>query len=79
MLALKVAEYGVMRDRAGEAPLLLLDDVLSELDRDRAAAFLSGVGEYEQAFVTATHAPDGLPLASRIYAVERARLAAAVA
>ena len=40
VLALKVAEYAVMRERAGESPLLLLDDVLSELDEERAAAFL---------------------------------------
>ncbi|MBV8067265.1 MAG: DNA replication and repair protein RecF, partial [Candidatus Eremiobacteraeota bacterium] len=31
VLALKVAEYAVMRERSNEAPLLLLDDVLSEL------------------------------------------------
>ncbi len=77
VLALKVAEYGVMRERAGEAPLLLLDDVLSELDGDRAAAFLAGVGAYEQAFVTATHLPDGLPAHVRTYAVEQARVVAA--
>jgi DNA replication and repair protein RecF len=57
VLALKVAEYSVMRDRTGEAPLLLLDDVLSELDEQRADAFLDGVGAFEQAFVTATHLP----------------------
>ncbi|HTU80711.1 MAG TPA: DNA replication/repair protein RecF [Candidatus Acidoferrales bacterium] len=74
VLALKVAEYGVMRERAGEAPLLLLDDVLSELDRDRAAAFLSGIGEYEQAFVTATNLPPGLPAGVRTYVVEDARV-----
>lgn len=61
VLALKVAEYSVMRDRDGEAPLLLLDDVLSELDDERAAAFLAGIGGYEQAFVTATQRPSGLP------------------
>lgn len=72
VLALKVAEYVVMRDRANEAPLLLLDDVLSELDAARAAAFLSGVGGYEQAFVTATHLPEGLPGDARVYAVDRA-------
>jgi DNA replication and repair protein RecF len=72
VLALKVAEYSVMRDRSGEAPLLLLDDVLSELDAERAAAFLAGVGGYEQAFVTATHVPEGLPPAARIYRIERA-------
>lgn len=63
VLALKVAEYTVMRERSGEAPLLLLDDVLSELDEERATAFLAGIGDYEQAFVTATHLPAGLPAA----------------
>jgi len=72
VLALKVAEYSVMRDRANEAPLLLLDDVLSELDQERAAAFLAGVGGYEQAFVTATHLPPGLPASARVYGIERA-------
>jgi DNA replication and repair protein RecF len=73
VLALKVAEYSVMHDRSGEAPLLLLDDVLSELDPERAQAFLAGVGSFEQAFVTATHLPDGLPPA-RLYTIESARV-----
>lgn len=64
VLALKVAEYSVMHERSGEAPLLLLDDVLSELDTDRAAAFLEGVGNYEQAFITATTPPRELPAAA---------------
>jgi DNA replication and repair protein RecF len=76
VLALKVGEYSVMRDRSGEAPLLLLDDVLSELDAERAAAFLAGVGAYEQAFVTATHVPAGLPAAARTYRIERAQVTA---
>jgi DNA replication and repair protein RecF len=76
VLALKVAEYTVMHERSGEAPLLLLDDVLSELDPQRAAAFLSGVGAFEQAFVTATHLPQGLPPAKR-YTIEDARVTAA--
>ncbi len=50
-----------MSERADEAPLLLLDDVLSELDEERGSAFLAEVGDYEQAFVTATHVPLGLP------------------
>ncbi len=75
VLALKVAEYGVMHERSGEAPLLLLDDVLSELDPARAEAFLAGVGAFEQAFVTATHLPAGLPEA-RLYAIEDARVSA---
>ncbi|HEY9085292.1 MAG TPA: DNA replication/repair protein RecF [Candidatus Tyrphobacter sp.] len=74
VLALKIAEYLVMRDRAGEAPLLLLDDVLSELDEQRAAAFLGGVGDYEQAYVTATHRPPRLPVQSAIFVVEAAHV-----
>jgi DNA replication and repair protein RecF len=76
VLALKVAEYSVMRDRSNEAPLLLLDDVLSELDGERAAAFLAGVGDYEQAFVTATHAPVGLPGRTRVHTIEAASIVA---
>ena len=66
VLALKVAEYSVMRDRWDEAPLLLLDDVLSELDEERAAAFLAELAEYEQAFITATHRPGRLPAGARL-------------
>jgi DNA replication and repair protein RecF len=79
VLALKVAEYAVMRERAGESPLLLLDDVLSELDEERAAAFLAGVGDYEQAFVTATHLPGGLPERTTIYGVREARVSVGAA
>ncbi len=83
VLALQVAEYVVMRDRANEAPRLLLDDVLSELDAARAAAFLAGVGALRQAqddtvqaFVTATHLPEGLPADARVYSVDRASVRA---
>ena len=76
VLALKVAEYGVLESRAGEAPLLLLDDVLSELDPDRQRAFLSGVGSFEQAFVTTTH-PVDVPVAAayKIFAATLERVA----
>lgn len=73
VLALKVAEYSVMLERSGEAPLLLLDDVLSELDPGRAQAFLSGVGGFEQAFITVTHLPEGLSQA-RVWSIEAAQV-----
>jgi DNA replication and repair protein RecF len=76
VLALKVAEYAVMHERSNEAPLLLLDDVLSELDEERAAAFLDGIGDYEQAFVTATHVPPGLPAGARVARVREAQVEA---
>ena len=73
VLAVKVAEYAVMHERSGEAPLLLLDDVLSELDAARARAFLDGVGGFEQAFITATQLPDALP-AGTVYDIKDARV-----
>jgi DNA replication and repair protein RecF len=76
VLALKIGEYQIMRDRSADAPLLLLDDVLSELDERRAAAFLEGIGEYEQVCVTSTHVPSRLPRASAAFRIERARVSA---
>jgi len=72
VLALKVAEYAVARIRSGEAPLLLLDDVLSELDPQRQRAFLGEVGSFDQAFVTTAHAID-VP-AAVTYRIEGAHL-----
>lgn len=74
VLALKVAEYAVMLDRSNDAPLLLLDDVLSELDEQRAAAFLEEIGEYAQTFVTATHLPTGLPASARLARIVNGRV-----
>jgi DNA replication and repair protein RecF len=75
ILALKLAEYATLRDRSGEAPLLLLDDVLSELDDERAAAFVDGLGGYEQVFLTAVQLPAALRSGAHVYAIERARVA----
>lgn len=72
ILALKVAEYTVSLARSGEAPLLLLDDVLSELDADRQQAFLQGIGAFGQAFVTTTQ-PVDIPAAAA-YRIEAARV-----
>ena len=41
-LALKLAECAVIREITGEQPIILLDDVLSELDKTRRDYFLSG-------------------------------------
>jgi DNA replication and repair protein RecF len=58
VLALKVAEYSLLYRATGEAPLLLLDDVLSELDSLRRRAFLDSIGSYDQAFITSTDPPE---------------------
>lgn len=69
VLALKVAEYEVMRTRAGDAPILLLDDVLSELDAQRAAGFLAALGSFEQAFLTTTEVPAGFASALTTFSI----------
>ncbi|MBX5464213.1 MAG: DNA replication and repair protein RecF [Clostridia bacterium] len=53
-LALRMAQFALLRARRGEAPLLLLDDVFSELDGERRQRLLSLLlPETEQAWVTA--------------------------
>ncbi len=51
-LALKLAEAQFMTARAGDRPLLLLDDVLSELDPLRRGYLLERIGGYEQSLLT---------------------------
>lgn len=65
VLACKVAEYDVMRARTTDAPILLLDDVLSELDPERAGGFLGAVSGFEQAFLTTTELPRTVGAAAR--------------
>ena len=56
-LALKLAELFYLRENVGEAPILLLDDVMSELDAERRSALLSFIrSEKIQTFITATDA-----------------------
>jgi len=54
VLALRLAEARFLRQRRGDSPVLLLDDVLSELDAHRRAAVLASVADYEQVLITAT-------------------------
>jgi DNA replication and repair protein RecF len=54
VLGLLLAEADAVSDRRGEPPLLLLDDVLSELDADRRSALLGRLPAGAQAVVTAT-------------------------
>jgi DNA replication and repair protein RecF len=58
ILALKLAELDVLRSVDGRSPLLLLDDVFSELDPERRAHLVRRIGELPQAFVTTTSLDD---------------------
>ena len=54
VLAMRLAEAGHLANERGQEPVLLLDDVLSELDATRRETVLETVGKYEQCIVTAT-------------------------
>jgi DNA replication and repair protein RecF len=56
LLALLLAEAETIADRTGVPPLLLLDDVLSELDPERRRILADRVRSAGQALVTATDA-----------------------
>ena len=60
-LALKLAEVQMMREETGDTPLLLLDDVMSELDAARRQAMLAALAEVDQALVTTTDWGDFTP------------------
>jgi DNA replication and repair protein RecF len=62
VLALLLAEAALITDRRGIPPLLLLDDVLSELDPSRREILAARVAEQGQTLVTATEA-SALPTA----------------
>jgi len=53
-LSLKLGEARFMQQETGKSPVLLLDDVLSELDEERRGQLLKSVLDYRQVLITAT-------------------------
>ncbi|HEX5807974.1 MAG TPA: DNA replication/repair protein RecF [Anaerolineales bacterium] len=54
LLSLKLAEVNWMKDRTGEWPVILLDEVMAELDPQRRADLMKYIRETEQVLVTTT-------------------------
>jgi DNA replication and repair protein RecF len=70
VLALKMAELNTVQDIFGEAPLLLLDDVSSELDAARNRNFINFLTDRDiQVFITTTERSPALLGAVTHYAV----------
>jgi DNA replication and repair protein RecF len=55
-LALRLAETGYIENEAGDKPILLLDDILSELDARRRGSVLETLGGADQMLITTTEA-----------------------
>jgi DNA replication and repair protein RecF len=68
-LALRLAAHTVVTDDTGTPPILMLDDVFSELDPDRSAALLAHLPEGQTLLTTA----GGLPEAAKPDAVYHVR------
>jgi len=54
LLALKLAEVEWMKEKTGQWPVLLLDEVMAELDVQRRADLLAYLENMEQAMLTTT-------------------------
>lgn len=55
VIALKLAEYHFLKDNLASSPILLLDDLLSELDKTRVSKIVAHLKNYGQIFLTTTN------------------------
>lgn len=70
-LSMKVAEMHFIEDQTDDSPILLLDDIFSELDQDKIDNLLSILVEKDrQIFITTTHKVD-LPLDFQSWYMEK--------
>ena len=67
-LSLKLAELMLIEEETGEKPILLLDDVLSELDKTRQRQLITSFGDV-QIFITATELSDEITSQLEDYAI----------
>jgi DNA replication and repair protein RecF len=78
-LALKLAELEYIESETGDQPILLLDDVLSELDAQRRADLLDAVKDLDQVLLTVTDAsglPESALARARVFTVRAGRVTA---
>ncbi len=54
LLALKLAEVAWMKEKTGEWPVILLDEVMAELDGERRVDLMTALAGTEQGFLTTT-------------------------
>lgn len=73
-LALRMAEHDVVKEERGLHPVLLLDDVFSELDDSRRGRLAEAVAGARQAIITAT-SHQGIPLEpAKVVALDEAQV-----
>jgi DNA replication and repair protein RecF len=79
-LALKLAELEYIEAETGDQPILLLDDVLSELDAQRRADLLEAVRDLDQVLLTVTDVsslPEAALTRAHVFTVRAGRVTSA--
>lgn len=76
VLSLKLAEIELMESVTNEAPILLLDDVMSELDNTRQLKLLETISQNIQTFITTTSLDhlQNLPTNLKIFQIEAGKI-----
>jgi len=82
LVAMKLAEFNYLREASNETPILLLDDVFSELDAGRSKRLLALIvgGRFGQTFITSTtreNFDEMIDLSSekhRLFVIDRGKL-----
>lgn len=72
-LAIRLASHAAIEEVVGAPPILLLDDVFSELDPHRSHALAKALPDHGQAFVTSAHSTD-LPIGGRMWTMREGAL-----
>ncbi|MFP4553145.1 MAG: DNA replication/repair protein RecF [Actinomycetota bacterium] len=72
-LAVKLAAHRAVSSSVGESPVLLLDDVFSELDPDRANALAGALPGETQTMITSAR-PEDVPVSGSVWQVDEGRV-----
>ena len=81
-LALRLAGHELVRETTGIAPLLVLDDVFSELDDERSAALVAALPSGQTLITSAVDLPPGavadttIQLGNRVFDIEESNVVA---
>jgi DNA replication and repair protein RecF len=67
-LAVKLAAHRAVASAVGESPILLLDDVFSELDPERAKALADALPDETQTMITSAR-PEDVPISGSVWRV----------
>lgn len=78
VLAIRLAEIEMMKNTVGETPLLLLDDIISEIDEKRQQRFFEYINQPIQTIITSTSSEQVISRAAvkNIYKIQSGNFAA---